>query len=272
MTHEEAAAILNVSIDANIDEVKKKYRELYSDYQVRLTNAPTANLKKKYQENLQKIEAAFKVLCPGASLDDLQDLPSAEPSHGHLLETTPKRQSRPDEKSTIAPAQGPAKTGLTLPILILLMIAVVSAAAAAFFGLKLLKTDEGAKILEQQFQKAQTEKTSAVERLSLLEQGAFCIQNNSKEPFKITILLATYLKQNGKYATFHSGLHNYPTWEVRPRQKLKLEYVKGGDMIWDGTTLYYAMEVEYKGYKLLVSGTWQDALETDGCFKFNLDG
>lgn len=42
--------ILNLDESATINEIEARFNELYSDFQIRLTNAPTPNLKKLYQK------------------------------------------------------------------------------------------------------------------------------------------------------------------------------------------------------------------------------
>ncbi len=46
-------------------EIRRQYQRIYNDYQIRLTNAPTASLKRMYQKNLQELKAAVEVLAPG---------------------------------------------------------------------------------------------------------------------------------------------------------------------------------------------------------------
>lgn len=62
----EAAEILGVAPGAPAHEVRKKYQKIYNDLQIRLTNAPTASLKRMYQKNLQSLKAAAEVISPGA--------------------------------------------------------------------------------------------------------------------------------------------------------------------------------------------------------------
>ncbi len=50
MTPDEAAGILGVAADARPDQIRARFQELHSEYLVRLTNAPTPNLKKLNQE------------------------------------------------------------------------------------------------------------------------------------------------------------------------------------------------------------------------------
>jgi hypothetical protein len=66
MTRTEAAELLGVEPGAAAREVVKRYQMMHNDYQIRITNAPTAALKRMYQKNLQDLRAACEVLAPGA--------------------------------------------------------------------------------------------------------------------------------------------------------------------------------------------------------------
>lgn len=75
--------VLGLSENSSDTEIKKRYQELYEDYNIRLTNAPTPALKKLYQKNLQEIEDAYSAF----KLDDNPKekthettLPSSRPS------------------------------------------------------------------------------------------------------------------------------------------------------------------------------------------------
>ena len=61
----QAAELLGIAPGASAQEIRKQYQRIYNDYQIRLTNAPTASLKRMYQKNLQELKAAVEVLAPG---------------------------------------------------------------------------------------------------------------------------------------------------------------------------------------------------------------
>ena len=93
MTRDEAAGVLGVSALAGAAEIRYRYQELYSDFQIRLTNAPTPSLKRMYQKNLQEIEAASKLLLSGGTAADTYgDLPSAEPLYQAAADSPMARQ------------------------------------------------------------------------------------------------------------------------------------------------------------------------------------
>jgi DnaJ-domain-containing protein 1 len=61
----QAAELLGVAPGASRDEVRRQYQKIYNDYQIRLTNAPTASLKRMYQKSVQELKAAAEALAPG---------------------------------------------------------------------------------------------------------------------------------------------------------------------------------------------------------------
>lgn len=61
----QAAELLGIGPGASAPEIRRQYQRIYNDYQIRLTNAPTASLKRMYQKNLQELKAAVEVLAPG---------------------------------------------------------------------------------------------------------------------------------------------------------------------------------------------------------------
>ena len=61
----QASELLGIAPGAPAPEIRRQYQRIYNDYQIRLTNAPTASLKRMYQKNLQELKAAVEVLAPG---------------------------------------------------------------------------------------------------------------------------------------------------------------------------------------------------------------
>ena len=62
LTREEALALLGIDPAATPPEIRRRYEDMYSEYRVRETNAPTKALRMKYQTSLAAIEAAGTVL------------------------------------------------------------------------------------------------------------------------------------------------------------------------------------------------------------------
>jgi hypothetical protein len=62
LTREEALDILGLDGSASAADIKARYEDLFSEYRVRETNAPTPTLRKKYKASLQSIESAGRTL------------------------------------------------------------------------------------------------------------------------------------------------------------------------------------------------------------------
>ena len=91
MTKQEALNLFNLYENAGKEEILKRYNELYSDYQMRLTNAPTPNLKKLYQNNLGELEEARNLLVV-SNVSVQTDFPSSSPI---LVETVSEKSFVP---------------------------------------------------------------------------------------------------------------------------------------------------------------------------------
>ncbi|MEE8146091.1 MAG: hypothetical protein V3T24_00685, partial [Longimicrobiales bacterium] len=103
MQADQAHELLGLTADSRPDEIRDRFQELHSEYQVRLTNAPTPNLKKLYQEKLQELETAFRVLSEGQSAG-VEDLPAAQP----VYDFTDKAATAPPHTAT--PTTSPVPT------------------------------------------------------------------------------------------------------------------------------------------------------------------
>lgn len=80
MNRTEAAALLNIDASASVDEARKAYQELFTEHQMRLTNAPTPALRNLYQARLRELDEARDVLLAPPPDDATSDLPTDQPS------------------------------------------------------------------------------------------------------------------------------------------------------------------------------------------------
>src|SRR5688572_757901 len=129
MTRTEAAAVLGVGEDVPIGDLRRRYETLHNDYQIRLTNAPTAALKKTYQQKMQELIEAASTLQPAfAATVEHSDLPSAEPlvDHDVAAAPLPKRPAEPGTRQPPRAAAVPAAAaGLPRSTMIAASIAAV---------------------------------------------------------------------------------------------------------------------------------------------------
>lgn len=102
MNRTEAAAILNVDPNASVEESRRAYQELFTEHQVRLTNAPTPALRSLYQSRLLELEEARDALLSPSLGDTNSDLPTDQPS-------IPVSQSRSEPPRQQAPPPPPPR-------------------------------------------------------------------------------------------------------------------------------------------------------------------
>jgi hypothetical protein len=79
MTLIEAYELLDLPSGTDLQQVRQRFSEQYSEYRMQIDNAPTPKLRKKNEDNLALREEAFNLITGGASLDDSHDLPSSTP-------------------------------------------------------------------------------------------------------------------------------------------------------------------------------------------------
>jgi pyruvate/2-oxoglutarate dehydrogenase complex dihydrolipoamide acyltransferase (E2) component len=125
MNRTDAAAILSIDASASADEARKAYQELFTEHQMRLTNAPTPALRNLYQARLRELDEARDVLLAPPPDDANSDLPTDQPSIPDRAEperprtaapppvTPPPVTSTPEKKTAPAPRVAPPATPAT---------------------------------------------------------------------------------------------------------------------------------------------------------------
>ncbi len=283
MTPEQAAQVLGVSAGASAEMVRQSYQELYSDYHLRLTNAPLPKLKKAFQEKLEALREAAEVLAPGATGDQgSPDLPSAQPSYntspgagsttaGRMAAANARHLTQPEPVETTADAEIPRSA------LLAWLVVAAMAAGMTFLWLQLGKARTEAKALANsvsELSKSQDGATKGMENAqaniqrlaSQLQSGQLTVLNKSGQDIQIRWISATFLDQQGDYKTVNSAFYGYPQWTLRPNRKQALELFAEGKPTWTGETMFYAMEIRHRGSNYLLAGAWKE-LE-DGTFHF----
>ena len=113
MNRAEAAAVLSVDPDASPEDARRAYQELFTEHQVRLTNAPTPSLRSLYQARLLELDEAKDVLLAPSMGDADTDLPTDQPSiPSHIARepaaapTPTRREDKPPSAPNAPPASG----------------------------------------------------------------------------------------------------------------------------------------------------------------------
>lgn len=107
MTKKEALALLDLDLNASSHEIESTYRKQYNEYQIRITNAPTASQRTKFQEKLAELDTAYGVLKGDSSENIQNELPSVTPvasASGNTIEASrksSKQLSNEDAKNVL---------------------------------------------------------------------------------------------------------------------------------------------------------------------------
>ena len=288
MTREEAQEILSVDASSSTEVIRKSYQELFSDYQIRLTNAPTPALKKLYKGNLTKLDDAFKLLCPNQNTDMVQDLPSAEPTGGGVAmppkavagkPPTPSKTQAKEKKgassNTTEEDQKKAKKQERM-LLIAGLVTVLAVAGCSYLIMNKFK--DSSKIEEQATSLQEVEydfKAFQKEFAPVAENGEFKVENVSTKDYFIAWYAATYKdEKTGEFKSFDfedpliKGKAEFPYLESG--KSVQLEYTEGGKTVWNGSVVFYAIEIydARKQQSFYYSGVWSQDTD-DGVLKIN---
>lgn len=126
MNRTDAATILSIDPSASPEEAKRAYQDLFTEHQVRLTNAPTPALRSLYQARLLELDEARDAFLANSVSDADADLPTDQPSiptyrtsqppppppgsSGPAPRTPPPPPPQQQERVADAPPEPPPKT------------------------------------------------------------------------------------------------------------------------------------------------------------------
>lgn len=277
-TRIEYLEIFNLEATASNELIAARYNELYSDFQIRLTNAPTPNLKKLYQKNLLELEEAYAQLTGNAeSLQLKTDLPSSKPvqnaNTGNSEQTTNKSRGgnqRSEEPQVLAGRSAKTnnqtgkdnKTGIkggkNISATVFILTVVVALA-----GLALLATlyIEGKKEVSE-FQNEAAKNQEFLKHKDLFKNGKFKVENRTTEKMKLMITHITFFNNKGelKEYKFLGGDDNPDPLivDLMPGKTVNINQY-AGLVKWDGSVVSYAM-LAYQGessiLRAVYSGIW----------------
>lgn len=266
MTRGEAAALLGVSEDAAEAQVHARYQELYSDFQLRLTHAPSPALKKMYQKNLQEVEEARGVLLPHAASSHF-DLPARTPQQPNVGVGETELRKEPHEPEREHPVE---PEGLPKIAIAALVAAVAFAAIASLMGVLWWQGREERAQARQLLESAAGSLQSAASAASVWKSAPLAVCNRSRQALTILSVAAINRDPGGNTRTMYSGAFDYPTWEVPPGERVTLSILRGGPNDWDGSAAIYALLIRYPGVEpVLAAGLMSEA--KDGCVNLFLD-
>lgn len=265
MTKQDALHLLNLTEGAGNEEILSRYNEMYSDYQMRLTNAPTPNLRKLYQNNLRELEEARDLLVSGA-VGMQSDLPSKDPVLAANVSGYMGAQPTDKHEGTIENRKGkvtekkqePRKGGS--PIWIVLSIILLAAAALLASLWWDEKNSAAARLIELE---AVNEELSKYANIS---NGKIRVENAGSRSISITALSVVYFDDEHRLVKFE----DYVGKDIRPGGSMSFEKINGDDVVWDGSAVFYSFDVEFARQFFHLAGAWHTDSK-DGVLKINLD-
>ncbi len=108
---------------------------------------------------------------------------------------------------------------------------------------------------------AQAKDRAAMETLnsiSLPPNRKLTVCNNSPADITISAVAAVYWDVQGKLKNFNSAKEQWHTWRLSSGSTQQLNLTQQDGTAWDGSIVFYAMDVNRQGKDLLVSGTSDD--------------
>jgi len=93
---------------------------------------------------------------------------------------------------------------------------------------------------------------------SLPPNRGLTICNSWPETATISALTASYWDRQGKLRTFNSAKHEWHTWEVPAGATKSIALAELNGSGWDGSVVFYAMDLSNHGKGTLLSGTSDD--------------
>ena len=285
MNKEQAFHILGLPDEATASAISKKFSELYNDYQIRYTNAPTPNLKTLYKKNIEEIQEAYNVLTQVENQGDKSELPLTEPRFSDPIDE-PVRPSantttviktdkngisgKGNVTSIVNPPEITANSSNLKWILIILLLVSVIACGIFYFQ----KLNRDAKITELNTKMA----NPAFARMS---NSKFVVRNEGRYDFTITYLMVFYRNSAGEvvcnvYDRSLDKVHEkgYP---VPPGKNVPLQLEMtgpDGSTRWDGSVIFFYLcgdtrNNTFDGPDGAILGFWNEK-STDGVLQLKL--
>ena len=224
-----ALSLLGLPTDATDDAILAAYRQRVTDLKMQLSNAP-APMKPVYEKNLAETETAFQVLSAGSH----DWLPSAERVSAKNtpvgIPAATGAQGFGDHAKQATASGGFLQTSNKW----LFAVALLSLAAAAFFGVQWGKMKSGTKALVGE--------GSIVSLQKSLVGGDFTIENAGEETIYIVHFAVAYFDfAVGEIKTYDKTYKEGEYKELKSGGNLKTKGIDGDNEIFPGTAFLYTI-------------------------------
>jgi hypothetical protein len=139
------------------------------------------------------------------------------------------------------------------------LLAVVSLAASGILALQFFRLHAAADTATESVEKLKNhEALATLDSFSLPANRVMTVCNNSGRDAAISALTAFYVDSHGTLRSFSSASNQWHTWRLVAASKQKLDLRDAGRTVWDGSAVFYAMDVDREGKSQLLAGTSED--------------
>lgn len=147
-----------------------------------------------------------------------------------------------------------------------IVLIVFSLLAIALLAARDARLQAGLRAENEALAEARNREANAVfDRLDLPPNRRLTVCNASKNDLTISALTAIYIDAGGRSAIFNSASHQWRTWRIPSNAgERELAAPESG---WDGSAVFFAMDVESDGKRRLISGTSDDL--AGGCIRLS---
>lgn len=229
MNRKTAFQILQLPSTASHDDIRQQYQKLYTAFQAKITHAPNAVLKERFEHNFAQIQIAYQALQEVPSSDEF--LPSIEPiasGETPLVSTNaPKSSEETTQPSTTAKANADANKK---PILVAIF-AVATAALFIILWFGLRKEVARLSPLEEELTAYK----------NLFQNSPFVIENASNSAFVLAYYQLFYLDEDNEIKEKEGA----PAIEIASSRSFSsFKEIQGQKEIFDGQALFYTIVLE----------------------------
>ena len=255
MTTSDALLILDLTKDANRQEIETAYQQLFSRLNNQLTNAPTESLRNSYREKITLISQAKETLLSDQT--SKEQLPASKPVTQINQDGSKTKNNDSSSNSNNSKAGNRKKRDYTPTFFI---IALLSVAGAVWMGLENKKLKNNLTELEPKAEKLELLET-------IITNGTLVIINKKKKPFSLVKLKVFYLNDAKddfikfeRVAESNSG--NLPV-SIKAGGKYVYEEYKGQESVYTGQCLFYSIVIEYEEGGYLIPEEYSGIIQND---------
>jgi streptogramin lyase len=87
--------------------------------------------------------------------------------------------------------------------------------------------------------------------------------NQGDKEITISAVTAFYSDARGKLRNFNSALSQWHAWKIPAASRQVLSLADNGSSVWDGSAVFYSLEIELNGKHEVLTGTSEDL--RNGC-------